>query len=64
MLHSRQRLRSRQRSANVSAHEDPYSSTSRDYAERHMVYVSEVQDIPGLVRLDVGAPAPATKLEA
>ena len=58
MLHSRQRPRRSQSSANLSSHEDPYSPTSRDYAERHQVHVSEVQDIPGLLRVDVGAPAP------
>jgi hypothetical protein len=58
MLHSRHRPRRSQQSANVSSREDPYSPDSSAFAERHTVYVSEVQDIPGLVRVDIGAPVP------
>lgn len=58
MLHSRQRPRRPQRSASLTASEDPYSPSSPDYAARHRVFVSDVPDVPGLVRVDVGAPAP------
>ena len=55
MLHSRQRPP--RRSVRRATHEDPYSPTSRDYEERHKAHVSEMPDIPGLVRVDIGAPA-------
>ena len=58
MLHSRQRPRRSQQSANASPPEDPYSPSSPGYAERNRAFVSEVQDIPGLVRVDIGAAAP------
>jgi hypothetical protein len=58
MLHSRQRPRRFQRSANVYSGEDPYAPASSGYAERHKVFISEVADIPGLVRVDIGGPAP------
>jgi hypothetical protein len=58
MLHSRQRSRRPRQSANLSSREDPYAPTAPDYAQRHDVFTSEIADIPGLVRVDIGAPAP------
>lgn len=58
MLHSRQSPRRSQPSANVSSHVDPYGPDSADFAKRNEVFVSVVTGAPGLVRIDIGAPAP------
>lgn len=57
MLHSRQRP-PRRSNHNRVTYEDPYSPTSSHYAERHETHETTVPDIPGLVRVDVGAPPP------
>lgn len=56
MLHSRQRPP--RQSSRRATYEDPYSPASAHYAERHEVHETELTAIPGLVRVDVGAPAP------
>jgi hypothetical protein len=58
MLHSRQRRRSSPRNPNLSSFADPYSPDSPGYSARNKVFATEVADVPGLVRFDMGAPAP------
>jgi len=58
MLRSRQRSRRPRQNANLSSRGAPYAPTAPDYAQRHEVFTSEVADIPGLLRVDIGAPAP------
>jgi len=57
MLHSRQRRPSRRSGPKVT-YEDPYSPTSAAYAERHEAHETQLTGLPGLVRVDIGAPAP------
>lgn len=58
MLHSRQRTRRAGRSLSAPAREDPHSPDSSGYAERNRLFTTTIADIPGLVRVDIGAPAP------
>ena len=58
MLHSRQRPRRSQLSAYASTREDPHSPDSPGFSERNRVFTGKVAGVPGLVRVDIGAPAP------